>query len=267
MAADLDRGAVEPDRSDVVLAAAVRAAAHLQVDLAGQRVGDVHRLDPLLERPVQAHRGGDPELAGVGAGAGDDVGDRADAVLGEAELAQRRVDVVERLIADPAQDEVLIDRRPRVAAAEVAHDLREAAELVRAEVAAGDLHVHGREALLALGVDVVGAERLELRAVAVRAAGRRRSLGRGALLVEVGQQTLDREVALGDPVALELTVDHVAECLDADLVDQHLDPRAGAVDAQPVLTVEDPQGGLGELQVLAVLGRDELGRAPGRCAA
>ena len=76
-AADLQRGAVEADVGDVVLAAAVRAAAHLDVDPLGQLVGDLHRLDPLLDRPVEAHRGGDPEFAAVGAGAADHVGDLA----------------------------------------------------------------------------------------------------------------------------------------------------------------------------------------------
>ncbi len=74
---------------------------------------------------------------------------------------------------------------------------------------------------------------------------------------------VDREVTLGDPVTLELAVDHLAEGLDADLVDEDLDPGAGAVDAKPVLAVEDPQRSLGELDVLAVLGADELGQRGG----
>ena len=50
----------------------------------------------------------------------------------------------------------------------------------------------------------------------------------------------------------------LAHRLDADLVDQHLDAGAGAVDAQPVLAVEDPQDGLGVLEVLAVVGAHEV---------
>ena len=78
---------------------------------------------------------------------------------------------------------------------------------------------------------------------------------------------VDREVALGDPVALELLLDHLAEGVDADLVDQHLDPGAGAVDAQPLLAVEDPEDGLGDLQVVAVLELDELVQRGGDRAA
>src|SRR5207244_2977707 len=43
----LDRRAVEPDVGDVVLAAAVGAAAHLDVQPARQRVGDPHLVEAL----------------------------------------------------------------------------------------------------------------------------------------------------------------------------------------------------------------------------
>ena len=69
---------------------------------------------------------------------------------------------------------------------------------------------------------------------------------------------LDREVAFGDPVALQLLLDLVAQLVDAVLVDEHLDPRACAVDAEPLLAVEDPKDRLGDLQVLAVVELDEV---------
>ena len=56
----------------------------------------------------------------------------------------------------------------------------------------------------------------------------------------------------------ELLVDELAEGVHADLVDEDLDPGAGAVDAQPVLAVEDAEDGLGDLEVVAVVGLDEL---------
>src|SRR5262245_31712872 len=52
--AHLDRGPVEADRGDVVLGAAVRAPAHLDVDLLGERIGDLHLLDALLKCLVEA---------------------------------------------------------------------------------------------------------------------------------------------------------------------------------------------------------------------
>ena len=88
--ADLDRGAVEADVRDVVLAAAVRAAAHLDVDpLASAGRRSASRSMRSLDRGVEAHRAGDAELAAVGAGAADDVGDRVGARVVEAELASR----------------------------------------------------------------------------------------------------------------------------------------------------------------------------------
>src|SRR5918997_1283225 len=58
---------------------------------------------------------------------------------------------------------------------------------------------------------------------------------------------VDREVPLGDPVGLQRLVDHRAHGLDADLVDEHLEAGARAVDAQPVLAVEDAQERLSPL--------------------
>ena len=72
------------------------------------------------------------------------------------------------------------------------------------------------------------------------------------------QDAVDREVALGDPVASEFLLDHLTEGVDPDLVDQHLDASACAVDAQEILTVEDPEDRLGDLQVVAVVQLDKL---------
>src|SRR5581483_8357863 len=84
--ADLDRSSVEPDVRDVVLAAAVRAAAHLDVDAAGQRVVDLHLDELVLDGLVEPHRARDPELAGIGARAAHHVGDLVGAGVVQAEL-------------------------------------------------------------------------------------------------------------------------------------------------------------------------------------
>ena len=182
--------------------------------------------------------------------------------LAEAELAQPLPDVVERLVADPAQDEVLLHGAAGVAAGELAHDRGQAAELLRGEVAAGDLHLDRRRSPPGAGPG--RCPRRSARTRCGRRWARRRAAGAGGrvgLLVVVEAQALDQlgvEVALVDPVALELLVDLLAEGVDADLVDQDLDPGAGAVLAQPLLAVEDPQHRLGDLQVVAVVGLDEL---------
>ena len=81
---------------------------------------------------------------------------------------------------------------------------------------------------------------------------------RALLLVHVQAQALDVELALGDPVALTLLVHEPAHLVDADLVDEHLDAGPRAVDAQPVLAIEDAEDGLGDLEVLAVVQPHEV---------
>ncbi|HEY1540041.1 MAG TPA: hypothetical protein VGF63_11630, partial [Solirubrobacteraceae bacterium] len=76
--------------------------------------------------------------------------------------------------------------------------------------------------MLTLGLHVRRAEALELRQVTVRGGVVQRRRRGERLLVDVVAQARDVEVALGDPVARELRVDHLAERVDADLVDEHL---------------------------------------------
>jgi hypothetical protein len=241
-----------------VLSAAVGAAGHLDLDLAGQRIGELHRLHPLLYRLVQAHGARDPELAAVGARAADDVLDLIGPGAGELELLQPGPYVVDRLVADPAQDEVLLDAGAGVAPGEVAHDLGQAAKLVRAEVAARHLDDHGAEAVLALRMGVGLEKALIGGTVTVRARRGRPGRRRVLLLVVDQHQPVQFEIPLGDPVPLELLVHELAERLDADLVHQDLDPRASAILAEPVLAVEDAHDGLGDLQVLAAVELSEL---------
>src|SRR4029079_14399387 len=65
----------------------------------------------------EASAGRDAELAGVGAGAGDDVGDRVGVGLGEADRFELGVEVDELVVGDPAEDEVLLDGGAGVGAA------------------------------------------------------------------------------------------------------------------------------------------------------
>ena len=199
-----------------------------------------------------------PSLQESVPGQRDDVVDLVGAGVAQVQLRQGLPDLVEALVAHPAQQQVLLDRRARVAAGVAAHHVGQPAELLGREVAADHLDLDGREALLTLRLDVRLAEALELAAVAVGAGVARQRRGGVRLLVVLEQQRAGVEVALGDPVALELLLDLAAQLLDAELVDEHLDARAGAVGAQPVLAVEDAEDGLGPLQVLAVVGAHEL---------
>ena len=84
----LRRRPVEADVGHVMLAAAVRAPAHLDVHLPRQRIADVHLVDLVHHRPAQPHRGRDAELAAVRARAGDHVANLVYARLPESDLVQ-----------------------------------------------------------------------------------------------------------------------------------------------------------------------------------
>ena len=226
---------------------------------AGQRIGDVHRLDPLGDGAVEPHRARDAELAGVGPGARDDVVDLVRAGLAEAELVEPPPDVVDRLVADPAQHEVLVHGRARVAAGELAHDVGQAAEL---------LGRRGRRASTLTWT----AEKPSWRWASTFAARKRRNsvrspFGEPGATGGSGAPASSSCRNSRSPVEksrsatqspLQLLLDLLAHRLDADLVDHHLEAGARAVDAQPVLAVEDPQDGLGVLEVLAVVGAHEV---------
>ena len=135
----------------------------------------------------------------------------------------------------------------------------EAAELLRGQVAAGDLDGHGREALLALRRDVRLAEALEL--ASGRRSGSPAAAGAAGAFASSSSANSSRSIEKSRSSTQSpssSSVDHLAEGVDADLVDQHLDPGPGAVDPQPLLAVEDPQAGLGDLEVVAVVELDEL---------
>src|SRR5690606_37649677 len=149
----LDGRAVEPDVADVVLAAGVRAAADVDQDLARALVRDVHQLHLLADGPVEAHRAGDAQLAGVRAGAGDDVRDLTDAPTPEAQLAEGLPDVVDGAFRDPAQHDLLPLRGAGASAAVGAEDGGEASELRGGQIALWHLHLDRDVAGLPLRLD------------------------------------------------------------------------------------------------------------------
>src|SRR5829696_750055 len=134
--------------------------------------------------------------------------------------------LVHRLVANPAQHQVLVHGGAAVAARVVAHDAGEPAELLRRQVAADHLDLDRGEAALALGLHARGAPALELTALTVWAGVSRRDAGSRGLLVVDEQQRLGIEVTLLDPVALELLVDLALQLLDAELVHEDLQARS-----------------------------------------
>jgi hypothetical protein len=135
--------------------------------------------------------------------------------------------------------------------------LPEAAQLLGRQVAAGDLDLHVLKPSWICGCTLAARKRSN--STGRRWASRRRRDRRERACSSMSMRRPgDVEVALGDPVALELLVDLLAQLLDAELVDEDLQAGTGAVDAQPVLAVEDAEDGLGDGEVLAVVGGDEL---------
>ena len=100
---------METDVGDVVLGAAVGAPAHLDVHFAYERVVLlVDYFDGISDRPGETHGRGDAELAAIGAGAGDDVGDFKRTGVAESDVVELLPDFVQGGLWDPAHREVLL---------------------------------------------------------------------------------------------------------------------------------------------------------------
>ena len=121
MGAALD--ADEADVGDVVLAARVRAAR--DVDAHAADLGQPRLFERVADVGGEAARLRDREVAGVGAGAGDDVADELGAGFGHADGVEPGEQLGELLLGEPAQHEVLPVGDPDLGV-EVALDLREA---------------------------------------------------------------------------------------------------------------------------------------------
>ena len=107
-AANLAQAALEADAGDVVLAAAVRAPADLDVEARHRRDEIGARVKPIPEQTAEAARLGHRELARLGSRAARDVCDRprtAARQSGGVEAPIQRLDVA---TVHPAEDEVLI---------------------------------------------------------------------------------------------------------------------------------------------------------------
>ena len=177
-----------------------------------------------------------------------------------AEFVQLFPDGVNGVVGDPAEDDVLLRRGAGAFAPVLAEDVGEAAELLGGEVALVDGGFDGGVAVLDLGSDVGVEEAFEAGGIAVwRGQFDGDVAGVGVFVVEV-EQFLERR-RLGGPAFLQFVVDHLAEGLFADPVDEELEAGLEDVLAQFVGGVEDPDHGLGEGEELRH--RDELGQRDG----
>ena len=128
--ADFAADAVKAKIGNVMLAAAIEAAADFDVQVLD---GFVHSETFSRERFAQfareSARRRNSELAGVGAGAGDDVNDGARARIAKADGFQRLVNFGQVAFADPANDEILLDCGANGFFGEAANDVRQGAKL------------------------------------------------------------------------------------------------------------------------------------------
>ena len=204
-----------------------------------------HRLDPLLHGLVEAHRAGDAELAGVGARAADHVGDLLGARRRRGRARSSALpDVVDRLVAHPAQHQVLAapwcGRSRRSTRASISARPRNCSGVRSPRVT---LHLRPLEKpSWRCGVDVGRARSGRTRGGrrwACRRWRARPARSASSSCVEAAGRACSRARSTQSPFSSSSTWSR--KLVDADLVDQHLDARAGAVVAQQVLAVEDAQ--------------------------
>ena len=214
----------------MVLAARVEAAAHLDAQPADYLVQLVALgQQALAQFAGQAARGGDAQLAGVGAGAGGNVDDGAGA--GCRKLRRLQVFMQRRQVvgAHPAQHQVLFHRGSHRFLDVLARHVGHRAHLRRGDVAQRQRDGHRGVARLALCVDV-GAQPL---GVLVAAASRGCQVDLAGLPQRQFLERL-RLLQVGGParVVVELGAflpHQPLELLEAQLGDQELDARRGPV--------------------------------------
>ena len=139
IARDLAADAIEAEIGDVMLAAAIEAAADFDVQILN---GFIERdeIESIAQLGGQAARRRDAELAGVRAGAGDDVGDAAGAGGCDAGgFKSTAIDLGQIGAADPTQDEIPCSTicGADCLAGEAASNVGESASLRGGEVAQG----------------------------------------------------------------------------------------------------------------------------------
>ena len=128
--------AIESEVGDVVLPAAIEAAADFDVQVLHGFV----ELEALLGEPLaqlgrKPARRRNPQLARVRAGARNDIDDRAGAGHAKLRGLERFVERGQVGLADPANREILLDRGANRFLREFADDIGERAKLRRGDVA------------------------------------------------------------------------------------------------------------------------------------
>ena len=168
--------------------------------------------------------------------------------LAEFQRLQRVPNFMQVSGGDPAEHDVLFLGGAGLTAGVLADDVGQPAELGRVEIAANGFDINDVVVVLTLGFDVAVQPRLVGWIIVVAVGGG--GLRRGMLGLDVlGDH--ERTVVNGADVG-EFGVDHGAEFIQADLVDQDLQPGHHAVLAQDVGVVEHRPDGQGHTKVVVL---------------
>ena len=155
MAVDGAACAVEANIGDVVLSARIETTADLDAE-ALYRLIDLDELcgQAFADFVCKASGGRNPQLAGVGAGAGCDVDDRAGSRVAQTDSLQLLIEIREIGLAHPSQHHVLLDSRTYILPGKLARDVGQLAHLPCRKVSQGKSDRSGGVTGLPLAVHV-----------------------------------------------------------------------------------------------------------------
>ena len=224
---DRPTDAVQTDVGDVMLPARVEATARLDpqtLDRLIELSGVTGQIGSQLGRESPGRR--DPELAGVGAWAGGDVGQRAGTRFPETSGAQLAIQAREIGFADPAQHDVLLHRGPDRVTDVATGDIRQVSQLSPRQIAKREHHRDDGVSRLALAIDVGPSPGVE--PVGQGAAVERVGLPERGLRVRGRALEVRRPPVIGRQLR-PLLENQSLELLDAVLRDEELDASAGPI--------------------------------------
>ena len=245
-----DGRAVKADVGNVMQAAAVGTAAHLDADFADPLIPQQVVFPRVQFRPHglgQAHRGGNAQFAAVGAGAGDYIGDGVGAGFVEADLPQGGPNIMQPGVRHPAQSQVLLLRGLGPAAGVAAHNIGQTPELGRGQVAADWLDIDH----IIAGLFLRGYIRfppVAIIAAAVMPVDRRRRDCRRGFRVDF--LLPHQRLGVNGADLRQLLLDQLAELLQANAVNQYLDPGHHPILAEGYGLVKDGPDRQGQAQVV-----------------
>src|SRR2546426_377315 len=227
IAIDVTVDAVKTDVSDVMLAAGVEAAAHLNTEIFYRFVQrQTFFTELLVQLARKASRRSDAQFACVGSGASRDIDDGRRVRRAESDALNRSIKFRQVRLADPTEENILLDGRAKRVFDKAPRDVSEGSQLIGAGISQRKRNGRGHVARLSLLVDVCSIPGIEtLRALA-------------AIQAYTGFERLFRLLIYGGEVGrparirrklLSFFTNELAKLVYPQVRDQEFDPRAGAI--------------------------------------